>query len=288
MKHIYTKIVGKVIPGNPLQSSRDLINGVMAGLVDPQKLKEYEKNGGLVDVEFGMCFMPEDNDPTHCALVTKKVFLDKYIKNHNEEYDYFETFFGAKDLKEPGFIDNWTDDLLYDENIHIYYTLYNNEPHEFILSERAEGLRYNPIYQNAKNLRTGVEQLMTNLIYMINIDGKLMDCEPDEGDYIFDTKKEAEDYIETYIEEQKVKYENYLKQQEELKKLEEFKSKVESLGDGTYIGQMAAYKFYYQGNEYISPVGIRTSHPQNVILDIKDGKVSIRNWGTPYDKWLEK
>lgn len=288
MKHVFTKIVGKVIPGNPLQASLRLINGVLAGVVDPKELKDYEDNGGLEDAEFGYCFMPEDNDPTHCALVTKREFLDKYITNHNEEENYLESFFGAMGNNDPGFIDNWNDDLLHDENIHVYYTLFNGSAHEFILSERNNGLHYMPINQNAKDLRTGIQQLMTNLIYMSNIDGRLMDCEPEEGDYIFDTKEEAEAYYPIYLEEVKQKVAEIKKYQEELEKQKEWEAKVESLGDGTYIGQMAGNRFYYQGGEFVCPIAIRQSFPANVILEIKNGKVSFRDWGTPYDKWLGK
>lgn len=274
MKHVYTKITGKILALNP-----------RAGMFDPNTKPE---DVGKIDHEFGYCFMPEDNNLTHCVLVTKREFLDKYITNHNEEENYLESFFGAVGNNDPGFIDNWNDDLLYDENIHVYYTLFNGGAHEFIITNRNEGLKYSPICQNVKDLRTGIEQLMTNLIYMSNIDGRLMDCEPEEGDCIFDTKEEAEEYYPIYLEQVKQKVAEIKKQQDELESKNILEPKVESLGDGTYIGQMAGCIFYYQGNKYMSPIGIRTSHPQNVILDIKNGKVSFRNWGTPYDKWLEK
>ena len=282
MKHVYTKISGKCYSSaSPLEKTARVMTAIMQGFMAPPKnIEDYY----MEDTDFGLCFVPENNDFEHCAQITKRDVLDKYITNNNERDSYFEAFFGKMKNPDPGFVDNWNNKLYDDENVHIYYTLMNDGPHEFILTLRKDGFKVSPLMKKDKNGNV----TDTYLLYMINIDGEIYDCTPDEGDYIFDTRKEAEDYYQTYLEEQKAKYEECLKQEEERKKLEEFKSKVESLGDGTYIGQMAGCKFYYQGNEYISPVGIRTSHPQNVVLDIKDGKVSIRDWGTPYDKWLEK
>ena len=282
MKHVYTKIVGKVYSSaNPMEKALHVMTAIMQGFMTPP---ENDEDYYMENADFGFCFIPENNDYEHCVQITNREDLDKYITNNNEIDSYFEQFFGKIKNPNPGFIDNWNDKMYNDKNIHIYYTLMNDGPHEFILTLRKDGFKVSPLLKNDKN--GNVTQ--THLLYMIRIDDEILDCTPDEGDYLFDTKAEAEEYYQTYLEEQKAKYDEYLKQEEERKKVEEFKSKVESLGDGTYIGQMAGCKFYYQGNEYISPVGIRTSHPQNVVLDIKDGKVSIRDWGTPYDKWLEK
>lgn len=277
MKHIYTKITGKVLASNPFLGVQKILMGYENAPKNPEDI-------GKVDQDFGLCFVPENDDYEHCAQVTKREDLDKYIANNNERDSYFEQFFGKIRNPNPGFIDNWNDKLYDDENIHIYYTLMDDGPHEFILTLRKDGFKLAPLMKTDENGNV----TDTHLLYMININGEIYDCTPDEGDYIFDTRKEAKDYYQTYLEEQKEKEKVLRKLQQEIEDQLRFKNKVESLGNGTYIGQMAGCKFYFQGNEYISPIGIKTTQPQNVVLDVKNGEVSIRDWGTSYDKWLGK
>jgi len=74
-------------------------------------------------------------------------------------------------------------------------------PHEFILTLRKDGFKLAPLMKTDENGNV----TDTHLLYMININGEIYDCTPDEGDYIFDTRKEAKDYYQTYLEEQKEK-----------------------------------------------------------------------------------
>jgi len=65
-----------------------------------------------------------------------------------------------------------------------------------------------------------------------------MDCSPEEGDVLFDDFEEASKYFkDVYIGEMKLKREAEEKEVQRIKDEEENGKPIESLGDGTYIGQ---------------------------------------------------
>ena len=75
-----------------------------------------------------------------------------------------------------------------------------------------------------------------------------------------------------------------LKREVEEKEAQRIKDKiengkpVESLGDGTYIGQLIGNSFYFNGQKFKSPIS--ANGWLNTVIDIKNGKVSQRDWFT--------
>lgn len=289
MKYVYKRIIGKIDDeGGPYKVLAKKLqylefcsmNGIKP---DDEYLKSVQNMDFKKDFDFGLCFVPEDEsiDPfKYPILITPYECLKKYIKvNHNEE-DYLMQYVepGLQLCKLPthtGFVDYWDPACLKDKNVHVYYVIMEDGPHETILVMNENDC----LFLNAQN----------HIRYFVNIDEKLMDCTPDEGDYLFDNRKEAMQYFKKqYADDLKAKLEAFAEAEKKRLEEEEFKKHVESLGDGTYVGQMAGCKFYYQGAEYICPIAKRCSFPVDTIIDIRNGKVSFREWGTPYDEWLNK
>ena len=115
--------------------------------------------------------------------------------------------------------------------------------------------------------------------YVVNINGNMMDCSPEEGDILFDNFEEASKYFkDVYISEMKLKRELEEKEAQRAKDEAENGKPIEILGDGTYIGQLIGNSFYFNGQKFKSP--IRANDCLNVVIDIKNGKVSQRDWYT--------
>ena len=115
--------------------------------------------------------------------------------------------------------------------------------------------------------------------YVVNINGNMMDCSPEEGDILFDNFEEASKYFkDVYINEITLKSELEEKEAQRAKDEAENGKPIESLGDGTYIGQLIGNNFYFNGQKFKSP--IRANGCLNVVIDIKNGKVSQRDWCT--------
>lgn len=285
MKYIFKKIIGKISddgtggPGGSFAIVAKKLQYLKFCELNGIKPEEKDKEISFdKDFEFGECFIPADEniDPFKYPLqITPYEYILKYLGNNNNETDYFEQFFGEKIKANAGFINYWNPQCLKDKNIHVYYVILDSGPAEIMLTI----VNNDCLFLNKEN----------HLRYYVNMDGSVMDCTPDEDDILFDNKEEASEYFKTqYANDLKAKFEALAKAKKEKLEQEEFEKHIESLGDGTYIGQIAGCTFYYKGKEYISPIGIRQSFPGNVIIDIKNGKVSFRNWGTPYDKWLDE
>ena len=76
----------------------------------------------------------------------------------------------------------------------------------------------------------------------------------------------------------KIKRELEEKEAQRIKDEAENGKPIESLGDGTYIGQLIGNSFYFNGQKFKSPISANGC--LNVIIDIKNGKVSQRDWFT--------
>ena len=115
MKHVYTKIVGKVYSSaNPMEKALHVMTAIMQGFMAPP---ENDEDYYMENADFGFCFIPENNDYEHCVQITYREDLDKYITNNNEIDSYFEQFFGKIKNPNPGFIDNWNDKMYNDKKI---------------------------------------------------------------------------------------------------------------------------------------------------------------------------
>ena len=66
----------------------------------------------------------------------------------------------------------------------------------------------------------------------------MIDCTPEENDILFDDFEEASKYFkDVYVGEMKLKCETEEKEAQRIKNELENGKPIESLGDGTYIGQ---------------------------------------------------
>lgn len=218
-------------------------------------------------------FLAEENpeDPATFLKISSAEIVDNFKDRKHATDLYLAGFFGGKEQVQTGYIGKWND-AIYDI-AKIYYIITDDGPREMIM------VKYNGM--SLSNLN-GVQ-------YICNIDGNMMDCYPEEGDILFDNYEEAEKYYNDI-------HKGVIKQRsaEEVKqKLEELKAlygikNITDLGDGIYAGQMSGSNFYYKGNQYICPIGIRCSHPVNKIIEIKDGKVSFNEWETTCNGQSEK
>ena len=228
MKYVYKTIIGKIdAAGGPLNILARKLQYLMYCSMNGIKPSEEDKKIEFdMDFNFGGCFIPADEniDPFTCLLqVTDYDNISKYIKhNHNNVHDYFEQFFGDKINPNAGFIDYWDSKCLKDKKIHIYYIILESGPAEIILTLYPdEGFGCKPINPMA---------------YLVNINGKLMDCSPDEGDFLFDNKEEASEYFKNqYKKDLQAKLEAYAQAEKERLEREEFNKHVESLGDVCFI-----------------------------------------------------
>lgn len=272
MKYIYKIIKGNLVgPGGSLQSTiRKMQNLLFHGMNNLPVSEEDKDLSGDVEYEFGGSFMPcEGTYEEHPLYMTDPFVVQKYKDIAYESKLELAKFFGCEADINDGYIGKWNPEI--NKHAKIYYILMDDGPHEIFLT------KYNDM-KFVSNVQTAQ--------YVVNINGNMMDCSPEEGDILFDDFEEASKYFKNvYIGEMNLKRELEEKEAQRLKDELENGKPIESLGDGTYIGQQAAYTFYYKGEKYKMPIGIRCSHPTNTIVDIKNGKVSIRNWITSVDNY---
>lgn len=277
MKYRYEIVKGKLVgPGGPLQANATKIQNLLFLKMNNQSITDEDLDlSGDIEYEFGGSFIPSEGAyEEHPLYMTSAEVLEKYKDKEQFAKQQFASFFGeeAKQAVNTGYIGKWNPDISKQANI--YYILMPDGPHEMFLT-----------YYNDMKFITNVQQVQ----YVVNINGNMMDCTPEENDVLFDNFEEASKYFkDVYLGELKVQAEIAAKEAQRIEDEKINGKPIESLGDGTYIGQQSAYEFYYQGQKYKSPIGIRCSFPTNVIVDIRNGKVSFRDWGTPYDTWLGK
>lgn len=241
MKYIYKLEIGDINVGQ--------------GILNAPK---YEKHC------FGGSFLPcEGEYEEHPLRLSPCELISKYRDYQHEHKRYLAGFFGGRDKTDTGYIGKWDSNI--DNGAKIYYILMEDGPHKLFIV-KFNGLSMSNIL--------GIQ-------YVVEVDGNMMDCFPEDGDILFDNFEEAQTYYNSK-EYRDILQQNAIQQVEAEKTVvDDTKPKpITILGDGTYIGQQAGYIFYYQGYEFISPIKIDTEFPTNQFINIKDGKVTYLNWET--------
>ena len=271
MRYEYKIIKGNLVgPGGSFQSTiRKMQNLIFHGMNNLPITEEDKDLSSDVEYEFGGSFMPcEGTYEEHPLYLSPMDIIDKYKDRAHELDCYISKFTYMTELDKQrvysGYIGKWNNNI--DKESKIYYILMPDGPHKMFIT-------------NFNNMQFTPE--ITKVQYVVNINGNMMDCIPEEGDVLFDDFEEASKYFkDVYIGKMKLKHEAEEKETQRIKDEEENGKPIESLGDGIYIGQQAGNIFYYQGQKFKSPIGIRCIWPINVIIDIKDGKVYHRDWTT--------
>lgn len=121
----------------------------------------------------GGSFVPMDNENDNIELTDEQVLL------RNKDWtaaccDWVKSFIGGGKSYDTGYIGKWSEDV--DKNAKIYYFVNDGIIHKMFFTRYAE---------------LGMSNVL-NIVNVIQLDGKMMDCTPDEGDIIYSTYKEAE------------------------------------------------------------------------------------------------
>lgn len=267
MRYKYELVKGELVgPGGPLRANANKMANLIFLQANNQPIEDSDKNlSGDIEYTFGGSFIPcEGTYDEHPLYMTDPAIVWQYKDKQHEAKLELAKYFGGESSIDDGYIGKWNPEI--NKHANIYYILMEDGPHEVFLTQ----------YNDMKFV-TNVQQAQ----YVVNINGNMMDCTPEENDFLFDNFEEASKYFkDVYIGEMKLKRELEEKEAQQIKDEEENGKPIESLGDGTYIGQQAGCAFYYKGQKYKSPIGIRCSFPINVIVDIKNGEISIRDWAT--------
>ena len=265
MKYEYKIVKDKIVgPGGPMQSSARKMQNLLSQEMNNLQITDEDKDlSGDVEVCYGGSFMPcEGTYDEHPLYMTDPFVVQKYKDIAHESKLELAKFFGGEVAVNDGYIGKWDPEI--NKHAKIYYIIMEDGPHEIFLT-RYDDIKFVSNVQSAQ--------------YVVNINGKMMDCSPEEGDVLFDDFEEASKYFkDVYIGEMKLKRELEEKEAQRIKDEVENGKPIESLGDGTYIGQLIGNSFYFNGQKFKSPISANGC--LNVIIDIKDGKVSQRDWFT--------
>ena len=266
MKYIYKIIKGNLVgSGGPLQSSaRKMQNLLFHGMNNLPIVEEDKDLSGDVEFCFGGSFMPcEGTYDEHPLYITKPEVVQKYRDKIHQSKLQMAKFFEGESEIDNGYIGIWDPDI--NKHAIIYYIIMEDGPHEIFLT-KYDDMKFVSNVQSAQ--------------YVVNINGNMMDCSPEEGDVLFDDFEEASKYYkDVYIGEMKLKRELEEKEAQRIKDEEENGKPIESLGDGTYIGQLIGNSFYFNGQKFKSSISANGCL-NVVVIDIKNGKVSQRDWFT--------
>ena len=265
MRYEYKVVRDKIVgPGGPMQSSARKMQNLLFYGMNNLPIEEKDKDlSGDVEFCYGGSFMPcEGTYNEHPLYMTDPIVVQKYRdKNHYAKLQMAKYFGGEINL-DDGYIGKWKDGINKDATI--YYILMEDGPHEIFLT-KYDDMKFVSNTQSAQ--------------YVVNINGNMMDCSPEEGDILFDNFEEASKYFkDIYIGEIKLKRELEEKEAQRIKDEAENGKPIESLGDGTYIGQLIGNNFYFNGQKFKAPISANGC--LNVVIDIKNGKVSQRDWFT--------
>lgn len=265
MKYEYKLIKGNLVgSGGPLQSSaRKMTNLLFHGMNNLPISKEDKDLSGDVEFCFGGSFMPcEGTYEEYPLYITKSEVVQKYRDKIHQSKLQMAKFFGGESEIDNGYIGLWDPDI--NKHAIIYYIIMEDGPHEIFLT-KYDDMKFVSNVQTAQ--------------YVVNINGNMMDCSPEEGDVLFDDFEEASKYYkDVYIGEMKLKRDAEEKEAQRIKDEMENGKPIESLGDGTYIGQLIGNSFYFNGQKFKSPISANGC--LNAVIDIKNGKVSQRDWFT--------
>ncbi len=265
MRYEYKVVRDKIVGlGGPMQSSARKMQNLLFYGMNNLPIEEKDKDlSGDVGFCYGGSFMPcEGSYNDHPLYMTDPIVVQKYRdKNHYAKLQMAKYFGGEINL-DDGYIGKWKDGI--NKVATIYYILMEDGPHEIFLT-KYDDMKFVSNTQSAQ--------------YVVNINGNMMDCSPEEGDILFDNFEEASKYFkDIYIGEMKLKRELEEKEAQRTKDEAENGKPIESLGDGTYIGQLIGNIFYFNGQKFKAPISANGC--LNIIIDIKNGKVSQRDWIT--------
>lgn len=265
MRYKYELVKGNLVgSGGPLQSSIRKMQNLLFLQMNNLPITEEDKDlSGDIEYCFGGSFMPcEGTYDEHPLYMTKPEVVQKYRDKIHQSKLQMAKFFGGEAEIDNGYIGKW--DPAINKHAIIYYIIMEDGPHEIFLT-RYDDTKFVSNVQSAQ--------------YVVNINGNMMDCSPEEGDVLFDDFEEASKYFkDVYIGELKLKREAEEKEAQRIKDEIENGKPIESLGDGTYIGQLIGNCFYFKGQKFKSPIS--ANGELNTIIDIKNGKVSQRDWFT--------
>ena len=265
MRYKYKIIKGNLVgPDGPLQSAVRKMQNLLFHEMNNLPISEEDKDlSGDIEYEFGGSFMPcEGTYKEHPLYITKPEVVQKYRDKIHQSKLQMAKFFGGESEIDNGYIGIWNPDI--NKYAIIYYIIMEDGPHEIFLT-KYDDMKFVSNVQSAQ--------------YIVNINGNMMDCSPEEGDVLFDDFEEASKYYkDVYVGEMKLKHEAEEKEAQRIKDELENGKPIESLGDGTYIGQLIGNSFYFNGQKFKSPISANGC--LNTVIDIKNGKVSQRDWFT--------
>ena len=190
-KIVRDKIVG---PGGPMQSSTRKMQNLLFYGMNNLPIEEKDKDlSGDVEFCYGGSFMPcEGTYDEHPLYMTDPSIIWKYKDKQHEAKLELAKYFGGESNIDDGYIGKWNQEI--NEHAHIYYILMEDGPHEVFLTQ----------YNDMKFV-TNVQQAQ----YVVNINGNMIDCTPEENDILFDDFEEASKYFkDVYVGEMKLKMRN--------------------------------------------------------------------------------
>lgn len=169
MKYTY-KLLHKYIPR---------LNNLSDMLLNPK-----EDNDEFDDIIIGGYFYPDDNK-SQINLTSDGLIRDN-IDKVNANNNYLASFFGDNVMNNElssyddkiNYIGKWTSNI--DANANIYYVIVDNQIRKIIFSKPIEPTSMQDTF---------------GIIYIIEDDGNMVYCQPDENDILFDNLPEAKKYI---------------------------------------------------------------------------------------------
>lgn len=187
MKFVY-RLQKKKIP--ILRSLSNVMSQITMGL-NPMMNEENE----FEEIVTGGYFYPDDGKTS--INLTSEFLIRENKDKINANNVYLMSFFATDPLEttytnmQSGNINNMVPDSNYigkwspniDANANIYYVIVDNKIRKLIFS---------------KPIEFGSQTDIFGVVYIIENDGKMVYCTPDEGDVLFDNIKEAKKYINSF------------------------------------------------------------------------------------------
>lgn len=145
----------------------------------------------FIDIVVGGYFFPEDGK-TSINLTSEHLIRNNKDNIHANNL-YLQSFLPGDlsnilqstntNYPDSNYIGKWSDEI--DANAIIYYVIVNNKIKKIIFSKPIEFGTHTDIF---------------GVVNIIEDEGNMVYCTPDEGDVLFDNEKEAKQYIKEYNE----------------------------------------------------------------------------------------
>lgn len=186
MKFVYTlqrEYIPKSNYGNgAMKQVFDILNG-KADTLDLNEMEEVVTGGYFIpddkktQVELTSEFLIRENKD---KINASKIYLSSYFKADPSEVSYALANPSQRNPNAPdtNYIGKWSDNV--EANAKIYYVIVDGQIRKLIFS---------------KPIEFGTQTDVFGVIYIIEDDGNMVYCTPDEGDVMFDNLKEAKKYI---------------------------------------------------------------------------------------------